>query len=592
MKNSMLYILFLAIFTFYGCTGRCGEELSEVELLIEEKPDSALSLLQGIDRHLLQDEYHKSKYGLLLTQAMIKNGIHIDNDSLIGPAVEYFLSHGSESERMKALFYEARVLFNNRNYSQSMTHALPAYEISKRTGDCLWRARLAELLSDLYNHSYHAEKALPFGKEAMEFYKMAGKESNHLYASIDYAMNLIYSSENPERSIALIDSVLRIAEESPLDTFLIIYCQKPKLDFLIKSGKYKEALPTVKVMLELGDESNLDVRDFTNMSRIFRENGLLSEADSCLDMANEISTGPIDVLLLMYDNMASLDSLPITKDVVISYADSIIALQNKYISEVLKESVVVAEGDYYNNIFHKEKEYNTMLWYILAVIIISGILIIACLVYAYRAKMKIKRLELDTKIEEIKDLTHNLLLEQDKCHSIKEEHSKIKDNDIKRQEYINNLQQQIVENKEHSDEIKKAMGYSFKDRLLIINSLCNEYMKSSKPYGTLAKRLSEEIGKLGDDESLAKIETTVNLYRNNIIEKYRKQCSWFLGTDDFKFLILFYAGFSHKALSMLMSTNLKTTYTRKYRIYNAIEEFSPADKTIFLNDLKPEKDRS
>ncbi len=43
---------------------------------------------------------------------------------------------------------------------------------------------------------------------------------------------------------------------------------------------------------------------------------------------------------------------------------------------------------------------------------------------------------------------------------------------------------------------------------------------------------------------------------------------------------------------MLMSTNLKTTYTRKYRIYNAIEEFSPADKTIFLNDLKPEKDRS
>ena len=46
------------------------ETLTQVESYIEERPDSALTVLQGMDKDELSDKEEKAKYALLLSMAL------------------------------------------------------------------------------------------------------------------------------------------------------------------------------------------------------------------------------------------------------------------------------------------------------------------------------------------------------------------------------------------------------------------------------------------------------------------------------------------------------------------------------------------
>ena len=64
--------------------------LDDVESYIQERPDSALFVLEGIDRLNLNTRGLKARHGLLLSMALDKNFIDLTSDSLIAPVVEYY----------------------------------------------------------------------------------------------------------------------------------------------------------------------------------------------------------------------------------------------------------------------------------------------------------------------------------------------------------------------------------------------------------------------------------------------------------------------------------------------------------------------
>jgi len=49
------------------------------------------------------DSYIEAKYALLLSQALDKNYIDLQSDSIIAPAVRYYENHGTPDERLKTL---------------------------------------------------------------------------------------------------------------------------------------------------------------------------------------------------------------------------------------------------------------------------------------------------------------------------------------------------------------------------------------------------------------------------------------------------------------------------------------------------------
>ena len=64
--------------------------LDDGESYIQERPDSALSVLEGIDKSVLNSRELKARHGLLLSMALDKNFIDLTSDSLIAPVVKYY----------------------------------------------------------------------------------------------------------------------------------------------------------------------------------------------------------------------------------------------------------------------------------------------------------------------------------------------------------------------------------------------------------------------------------------------------------------------------------------------------------------------
>ena len=78
----------LAILFFTGCYNREQiSRLDEAEALIQNKPDSALTILQQLKSEGGQAE--QARYALLYSEALDKNHIKVTNDSLIREPLPY-----------------------------------------------------------------------------------------------------------------------------------------------------------------------------------------------------------------------------------------------------------------------------------------------------------------------------------------------------------------------------------------------------------------------------------------------------------------------------------------------------------------------
>ena len=82
----------LAILFFTGCYNREQiSRLDEAEALLQNKPDSALTILQQLKPEGSQAE--QARYALLYSEALDKNHIKVTNDSLIRQAWSHYKHH-------------------------------------------------------------------------------------------------------------------------------------------------------------------------------------------------------------------------------------------------------------------------------------------------------------------------------------------------------------------------------------------------------------------------------------------------------------------------------------------------------------------
>ena len=82
---------------------------------MEKRPDLALSILDTLDRSGLCSRKLLARHSLLYSQALEKNDILLETDSVIAPAVKYYKRHGSPDERLLMLYYLGCIRWNSGN---------------------------------------------------------------------------------------------------------------------------------------------------------------------------------------------------------------------------------------------------------------------------------------------------------------------------------------------------------------------------------------------------------------------------------------------------------------------------------------------
>ena len=149
------FFLVLSFFIITGCTSaKVNSTLKDVESYISERPDSALSVLESIDRADLKGRRSEAHHALLHAMALDKNYIDVTDDSLATIAVKYYQKHGPKKYLARSLYYKGLSYYYNKEYDKSIIELSKAEPIAS-TFDSLYLGFIKMLQASIHDINYN-----------------------------------------------------------------------------------------------------------------------------------------------------------------------------------------------------------------------------------------------------------------------------------------------------------------------------------------------------------------------------------------------------------------------------------------------------
>lgn len=110
------------------------ETIRQAEMLMQEQPDSALHVLQTINRRSLRGET-LARYALIYSIAQDKSGQNVTNDSLLRIAHEYYSQHPDDSLYARSQYYMGKYLWLTAQMDSAYACLLKAKTTSEKEKD-------------------------------------------------------------------------------------------------------------------------------------------------------------------------------------------------------------------------------------------------------------------------------------------------------------------------------------------------------------------------------------------------------------------------------------------------------------------------
>lgn len=192
IKNILLIITAITIFSCKDVrNGEVYRLLTDVDSYIESRPDSALAVLEGIDKSELTSKELEAKYALLLSQALDKNYIDLQSDSIIAPAARYYENHGTPDERLKMYYYSGRIKQNIGDHEGAMEMFVKGESYGDECTDKACLARLYKAKMAVNQDIFNYPQAIIDARNAADCYLAIGDMTRY-YNSI-IALAVLYN---------------------------------------------------------------------------------------------------------------------------------------------------------------------------------------------------------------------------------------------------------------------------------------------------------------------------------------------------------------------------------------------------------------
>ncbi|MBD5287015.1 MAG: hypothetical protein HDS27_05750 [Bacteroides sp.] len=635
---SIIAALFLLL---SGCSGGERVLLERANAVMEEHPDSAMKILQEIDRGNLNGR-DLPYFALLMTQAQVKTDVPLDSDSLLSIAFARYAGDPHGDKGIRASFYMGEVFFNQAKPPEAMRLYLSAYEDAKRLANDYWRAKAAERIADIFFNAYNYPEAIRYRGEAIEYYGKAGRLTNQRYATADLATDCLNGSMY-DRALSLLDSVYAVAEkENPDDRRLLEYIRRMRIGTLATLGKIEDLSEDDLAALDNAprNESFLDSEIQKLRIDEFRHNYRNEEALS--DILSYAKT-PEDKTLALYAcyrHLKSTDRSSFESSVV----DSLLFYQNEVAETIIRESALSAQRDFYSRLAVETQMESTRRLLVIWTVAIVAAIAAAATFIVIRLRDKVHRAELEATVESLmqakaySDIVNSekyaLRLEIDRRKAeaqglsrIIKEHKetveKLNNDTLNNRQQIENLEKEktglseklndsnrrlmdlnekltreTTQQNEQIEALKKEyhlkeesrnaiLDSLFMNRWTTLNRLCEEFFEkgaSPKFQQLLMNDIEAEIKKISSKEGLRQIEEEVDRCMDGILTKLRMECPK-LKEKDITVCSLTYAGFSVKAICFIIGMTSNTLYTRKNRLRQKIADLNPPHMNLFLAKL-------
>lgn len=566
-----------------ACTTEPGKKLTLADSVMEQYPDSAMSILSDIDRNTIKDS-ELPYFALLYTQAQVKTDIPLDSDSLISIAYTKYGSNTRGDRGIRSNFYTGEIFFNQEKYREAMRYYLSAYEESKRLNNDYWHAKAAERISDLFFFAYKYDEAATYAQEAAELFKQENRQINYKYI-LGKIANIWLNNGNVDNAQILLDSLRCISlNENPIDSAFIEYIKMPLIDAMILTGRNVEInLNDWNIRRDdLSDREKIDVTILE--SQIFNNLDNPEELKDKLRQAQTFAHSDEDTIHILYARYVNAKACG-NMDLAISLVDSMLYYENALAENILQESVAAAQSEFYSDMaFRNRQKSNMFKWFLWCAIVVS-LLVVISLIIIFHLKSKAQKAKLQANLESLLSLkarSSQIAKEKETLEKL------IDENNNQREVAVSQLQAVMEEKNQQEMEHSIVVEKLFKEKWATLDALCDQYFglnNSELTAKALVSNIEKELKKIVSKKGLADIVEAVDLYMSEIVTKLRNQCP-FLKDVDINFLALLFAGFSVRAVCMFTGIKYPHFYVKKSRLIKRIQTSEAPDKSLFLEKLK------
>ncbi len=299
--RSLLPLLAALTLLLAGCSHRPDPRLARAEALMDERPDSALAILDSVHPSSLRGGGDRALHAMLLTEARDKNYLDPTDDSLISVAVDYYRTHDDPLRSAISSYYQGRVYYLRDSLPAALVSYLRAKDIAERNGLHFWAGMSCRGVADTYRRVGNYGAQLTYARKQKDHTLRSGRSPYVGYALTDYAWAL-HNAHNTDSALAVLDQAIDTAIVRN-DRGLYHQALRYRSQCLLAEDRYREAYPMLK---ELWESRVALSMDSLNLAWCMAS---LGDLDKALEMVDTIEGDgrPLREILLVRRHKATGD---------------------------------------------------------------------------------------------------------------------------------------------------------------------------------------------------------------------------------------------------------------------------------------------
>lgn len=286
MKNILCVVGVCVVIGLISCnrSEQVNALFQNAEKIMAQHPDSALSLLLGVEDVNDLSEKDRAIYYLLLTEAENKTYANPSSDSLIAISTEYFDQTKDYNKRAKAWYYRGRINQDLGDAPRAQDYYLNALQNEDKISDHALLGRLYNSLGMLYTSQDVYEMAISYQKKALDSFNLLNDSIGRSFVLRD--ISRIYSSQGKK------DSAIVYCEEALL--YAIYDKSKHSIyrdlaNLYVDVDNYEGANEYVQLSLNNSTTDNLHSSGYLIAGKFYQKTGKLDSAYYYLNLSKHSS---------------------------------------------------------------------------------------------------------------------------------------------------------------------------------------------------------------------------------------------------------------------------------------------------------------
>lgn len=578
VKNIFISIIVLFICFVGGCNRPISNNttLVSAEQLMNENPDSAFVLLQGLDTLTLTNAADKALYSLLYVQAEDKTYIDSKDVYRIQTAVDYYKDSDDEYHKMLSYYYLARIEENRQEYSKAIINLLKAEDVAESISNYFYLGLIYRSISDIYSHTYNNIESLKYAQLSYDSFIMSGDTSYANWALWDIA-RAYHNGQDYESSAKVSKDIISNGYTNN-DVYLVIDGLRLAGMSYLGKNDYEQAIRAYEEIIEI-DSTVMSVEDYRNLGLAYLGKEQIEKASGCMQLIHQTDTSQQWLSYEMYKYWGNYKQALSALEIEHAYQDQV--LRN-----IITENVTASVAEYmkYEHQLKEQEVIYERRSRIISISLLVLIIILICIIALLRS------------VSQRKEIEKNMILASSLRQMLL-----VKETEVSQMSTTIQEQRQVYDNLNHTYnetigkisneniELQNAINNLFEHSFLTIDQLTSayyEYQGSANEKQKIYTDVMSIVSGIGSDKkAIEKIEKFVNTYKGNIMQRFRTE---FPGMKHSDYILYLYvvAGFSSRAIGVFLGEKLDVVYNRKSRLKQKIIKSNSANRDYFVAPLR------